>query len=254
MEKINEILKYLKNDCKPYRAESKEGPCEHAVEKATIWMLVVSGVFLGLALIFGYSYKLHQAELSKVVGIVSSLLSSLLAVVAVGVRTIMGLIVWYVHAKESNQKDAFDPVSNEIVHDERYAMHLMKYTEEELKRVQHHLKVKVTRIDARVALFFGKEVAIVTGLAAAFTQVKDLGGMSWLLKTFQLGAVPGNYVNSIFLAALAAVAGLALGVIGLKKRQGHYTYRMELVELALLLKSQSRLKAINEEAPESVSA
>ncbi|NUY03543.1 hypothetical protein [Paraburkholderia youngii] len=110
-----------------------------------------------------------------------------------------------------------------------------------------------TRIDARIALFFGKEAAIVTALAAAFTQVKDLGGVSSLLKTFQLGAVPGNYMNSIFLAALAAVTGLALGVIDLKTQQGRYTNRVELVDLALLLRSQSRPKMIIEEAPETVS-
>lgn len=248
MLNIDEVLTYLTTQCKPSRPTPNKGPWQRNLERSSNWMLAFSGVAFAALVILALIHKFHPlSEGLRTSAAWLGVACMFLALLSLMVGMIANLISWRSHVKGRRAKHERDPIRNEVETDEMYARHLMKYSEESLKYARHCLQTKISRIDGRIAIFFGKELAVLALLGGGISQIKDLGGISWLSDTFKLGLVPGNYLNSIALAVLALVTGLALGAISLKNLQRHYAYQVEIIELALLLKSLTPLKPVNDD-------
>ncbi|MGF6444375.1 hypothetical protein [Paraburkholderia youngii] len=238
MQKIDEILKYLAQ-CEPYHPAKDKKGSQRKVQKAGTWLLVLSGLcfglLVGLALVHKYLYSLP--EWLRGTAIVICVISMLLAVFSLLAGIISDIIGLYSRRKGRQKQGPWDPIHGEVETDDKHARTLTQHSEEALKYAQHCLKLRIARIDGRIALFLGEKVAVVSLFVGAFSQIKEMGGVSWLSAAFEQGITPGNYLNAMGLAALALGVGLLLGGMALKLSQRRYTYQLELIELALLLKT-----------------
>lgn len=232
MQKINEILNYLAK-CTPYRPNRKEHPLLSVADKIHRWLLwpglALFAIPVALAVWAKFhvtpNWLLHVAVWPLLISTVMVLLSPLILAVVEGIRVFR----W--------KDESLQFMCKEIQNDERHVQLLVQQSDETLKYVQHHLKVKVNRIDGRIAQFFGNGAALFSVLAVAYTFGKDMGGVPWLISTFERGLTPGNYLNAVLLGGLALLVGLSLGAGTLKISQRRYAYQLDLVELALLSKS-----------------
>jgi hypothetical protein len=139
----------------------------------------------------------------------------------------------------------------EVATDEQSVQFLLRQPEPQLQYAKHWLKVKAARVDGQVARWFSEKTTIVSLVVLTFSSVQDFGGLPWLEKTLAQSMHAGNFLNVVILVALVFVFGASLGAMMLKVLRERYAYQLELVELALTLKSLAQDKS--SAAPQAVS-
>ncbi|AMV47841.1 hypothetical protein ATN79_45065 [Paraburkholderia caribensis] len=230
----HDILGHL-SQCRPYKLDRKKHPLLALADKFHRWLFSTGVTIGGLGIVMGIGIKRHVAPewllTPALLTLFGGVLLTLLAPAVSTTVEIIRALRW--------KRESLDFLREEIKRDEQNLQPLLCRSEHELQIVLQYLKTKVDRIDRQVAKFFGSGAALFSLEAVAYQFVKDLGGLTWFVDTFEKGLKPGNYVNAILLAGFALVIGLAFGAIMLKASQRRFAYQVDLVELTLLLKSQA---------------
>ncbi|MEJ2768760.1 hypothetical protein [Mycetohabitans sp. B46] len=242
---INEILTHLAS-CKPYQPPRPRWKyCVERAGKCLFGIVVMYLVILG-----GFAWwHTCVAPLSRLlVNIVVACGYALLAVMWLSLLVLPLLAVFDLVGWKRTR-----PVSllGEVATDERSVQFLLRQPEPQLQYAKHWLKVKAARVDGQVARWFGEKTTIFSLIALTFSSVKDFGGLPWLERTLAQSMRAGNYLSAVFLGALVFVFCLSLGAMMLKVLRERYAYQLELVELALTLKSLAQDKS--SAAPQAVS-
>jgi uncharacterized membrane-anchored protein YhcB (DUF1043 family) len=214
MKNIETVLAYLAK-CEPHRSDRARNRSPHIIDKIVRFLLWTGiGLFI-VALVLAAAAKTH------IVIAKGALLSGALMIAASPLLILAS-------------GKSLQIFMEELKNDRRRVRFLARSSEHTLKEVQHFLKLKIDRIEKRISQFFGDKAALLSLLAVTYSLVKDVGGVAWLMATFQLGFAPGNYANAAWLMALALIFGISIGALALKVLQRRYAYQLELVEMALI--------------------
>jgi len=230
MKNIETVLAYLAK-CEPHRSDRARNRSPHIIDKIVRFLLWTGiGLFI-VALVLAAAAKTHIviAKGALLSGALMIAASPLLILASGFVQTLSQIAMAFRWKKKSLQI-----FMEELKNDRRRVRFLARSSEHTLKEVQHFLKLKIDRIEKRISQFFGDKAALLSLLAVTYSLVKDVGGVAWLMATFQLGFAPRNYANAAWLMALALIFGISIGALALKVLQRRYAYQLELVEMALI--------------------
>lgn len=232
MLNLDELLIYLAK-CEPHRPYNNKDALKRRgtrVRKNLIivgLVLIVTGIVLA---VYGKSREVNRLPYAS--GVCLTYLGMVAWIATFAVDPIFAAI-----RLRRWKKDSLRNVRGELAKDELYIRHLMNQPDEALRYAQYFLKLRLNRIEGRVAQFFGDKAAAISLFALIFSLTKDVGGIGWITTTFQKGMSAGNLINVAFLFALVLIAGLALGAATLRVSFRRYTYQLELVEMAQELKA-----------------
>ncbi|WP_261149934.1 hypothetical protein [Serratia plymuthica] len=135
------------------------------------------------------------------------------------------------------KKEEAENLIYEIDHDQEQAKKLINYEVEELDYLSYWLNKKSSRLGKRISSLFGEKTAIISMIGLIYTYIKETGGFEKLFGRVSTPHQAYNYLDDITIYTLAFLLGLSLGAIFLKKVIDHYTYLLEIVEIAVKFKT-----------------
>ena len=231
MHRIEQIISILSN-AKSSTVKSKSKP-ERVALKLQYIFLVLSMVTFTVCVILAVIHS-HTplSPLAKLIGLSAALLTQVLAILSFLPDLIVGIvtiIMWKRHMLTS--------LIEEIDKDEQNAHLLMIFKTDELQYAKFWIETKISRIEARLKLFFGDKTAAIALLGLTWPVVKELGGLGWLSSTYNNFMTTGHVIDTIIWLCLALLLGFSLGGIMLKNINERYKYQVSLIELCFKLKS-----------------
>lgn len=123
--------------------------------------------------------------------------------------------------------------NQEIDKDEKNAIRLMEFNENELHYAKYWIEMKIARNESRLKLFFGDVTAAMALLGSSWPMVTELGGLAWISTSFSHFLTPGNILDTVIWLCLVLLLGLSLGGIMMKNVNERYKYQVSLIGLAL---------------------
>ena len=228
IEQIISLLSYFKSA--PVKAWSKG---ERVAKKFQFWFLVLAvSSFIICLVLAGIHHYSPLSQSTKTVALILALLTQFFGMLLLLPDIIIGLVtlvMWRRHMLVS--------FIREIAKDEKNAMRLMEFNENELQYAKYWIEMKIARNESRLKLFFGDKTAALALLGLSWPIVKELGGLAWISTSFSHFLTPGNILDTVIWLCLALLLGLSLGGIMMKNVNERYKYQVSLIDLAMKLKA-----------------
>ncbi|WP_129543627.1 hypothetical protein [Serratia sp. 1D1416] len=240
MFRTNQLISIIKS-FSPYKPLPAQNKVSRVVNGISRWLFITSFTSFTLTMLIWFfnsflnnKNRIKTEEFGTLESIalllsILCLITGHLAIIIPAANELFNLKNW--------KKEEINNLIAEIDHDQEYAKNLMPYEIEELNHLSFWLNKKISRISKRISGFFGEKTAIISMVGLIYTHIKETGVIDKLLETNSITNRNYNYLDDITIYVLAFLLGLSLGAIFLKKIIGHYTYLLEIVELAVRLKS-----------------
>ncbi|WP_126179276.1 hypothetical protein [Serratia marcescens] len=245
MFRINQLLSIIKS-FSPYKPPPAKSKISKIVSKITRWLFITSCVSFFLTMLIWLpsllSNETTNIRTEKIGTLVS--IEQLLAILCVisGHLAIIISITNEAFNLKNWKKEEINNLIAEIDYDQEYAKKLAPYEVDELNHLSFWLNKKSSRISKRISAFFGEKTAVISMFGLIYTYIKETGVIDKLLNNNSITNRNHGYSDDITIYALAILLGLSLGAMFLKKIADHYNYLLEIVDLAIRLKTHQCAK------------
>jgi cation transport ATPase len=232
---INETLEVLTelSRYKPRSAAERRTGFESGAERISNWSMGIAVALMipawGLAAWVHFGGALN--EWIKIIALIIVTLSCLLAISAL-LLPILATSVILFRWKDISLQNLLD----DIKHEQAMVYTLSHHKSAALVDAKCWLELRIKRIEARVAHFFGDKSAVLGLLASGYFFAKEFesksGALNWVGSTLSSGINPQNFPNMALMMVGAGVVGLSLGAVMIRHIAARYRYQVELIDMA----------------------
>ncbi|MGN7934995.1 hypothetical protein ACTJJ2_10510 [Pseudomonas sp. 22447] len=219
--------------CEPRSAAERRTGFESKAERISNWSMGIAVALMipawslaAWAYLGGSLYE--WVKLGALIIVILSCTLAVLALLIPILATGYVLFRW----KEISLQNLLD----DIKHEQAMVYALSKHNDEALNDAKCWLELKIKRVEARVAHFFGDKSAVLGLLASGYFFAKEFGGkaggLNWIGNTISSGITFQNLPNMALMAIGAGVVGLSLGAVMIRHIAARYRYQVQLIDMA----------------------
>ena len=236
MQHLKDVLNTLET-LKPYRPPASLTKLERVMERISRYGLIASAVpFTVLAILAAWhKWIAHLSGAWITVALASAALSQLLALLSLLCPPVLLICtVWMWKERSRLLRDG------EIDHEQAQLAQLERFDATDLQAAKLHLEVKIKRLERRLGYFIdadGKKMAAFSLLVLNFTvgNIFMKGDWSSVLATDFNSPVSSQIVMML----LALLLGVSIGAMCVRFITNRESYRIELLDAALLRRAGS---------------